>query len=517
MPFPAGLTLVTVALQFDLVPLGGATGKVTFTPPQPLTGAADSSVIPAAPISVYLAPDGSASVQLPATNDPQWTPAGWAYEVVARVGSTTQTGTIQLDYQSTSVQFADLIQWDGAAEAGQTYIPLSQRGVAGGVAALDVDGDVTDASGAKITGGGGGGGASPSGTVSDGTAFGVSKTAGVATAYSRGDHSHGTPAAPTPASIGAAAASHTHTALQVSDSTATGRSVLTAADAAAARTAIGAGTSSLALGTTAGTAAAGDDSRIVGAAQKASNLSDLANAGTARTNLGLGGAAVLSVGTSAGTVAAGDDSRITGAQQRSTLTTKGDLYVATAPATVARLGVGSDGQVLTADSAQAAGVKWGAAGGGGGSTIVTKRGYVTSGDVTPQNTSAAWQLLTGGPTFSIAAAAGDEIEFVWAGMRQPASSLFWDLAVIVSAAAVRYASSGSGTAAVEGDPSMYGDTATFRPSPGLGMAFVAASGDISGGNVTIGFAINSASATGKLFASSNYPLRWHLTNFGPQS
>ena len=63
-----------------------------------------------------------------------------------------------------------------------------------------------------------------------------------------GDHTHS----------GYAATSHTHTASQISDSTATGRSVLTAADAAAARTAIGAGTSSLALGTTGSTAAAGN-------------------------------------------------------------------------------------------------------------------------------------------------------------------------------------------------------------------------------------------------------------------
>jgi hypothetical protein len=42
-----------------------------------------------------------------------------------------------------------------------------------------------------------------------------------------------------------------------------------------------------------------------------------------------------------------------------TLTTKGDLYVATAASTPARLGVGADGAVLTADSSTASGVKWG--------------------------------------------------------------------------------------------------------------------------------------------------------------
>lgn len=52
--------------------------------------------------------------------------------------------------------------------------------------------------------------------------------------------------------------SHDHTASQISDATTVGRNVLKATDAAAARTAIGAGTSNLALGTTSTTAAAGN-------------------------------------------------------------------------------------------------------------------------------------------------------------------------------------------------------------------------------------------------------------------
>ncbi|ASR80652.1 minor tail protein [Arthrobacter phage Piccoletto] len=55
-----------------------------------------------------------------------------------------------------------------------------------------------------------------------------------------------------------AAASHTHAASEISDSTTVGRSLMTAADAAAARTAIGAGTSSLVIGTTGTTAKAGN-------------------------------------------------------------------------------------------------------------------------------------------------------------------------------------------------------------------------------------------------------------------
>lgn len=62
---------------------------------------------------------------------------------------------------------------------------------------------------------------------------------------------------------------------------------------------------------------------------------------------------------------------------KSTLTTKGDLYVATGSGVVTRLGVGSDNQVLTADSSQTAGVKWGAAGAGTVTSVTAADGTIT--------------------------------------------------------------------------------------------------------------------------------------------
>lgn len=229
----------------------------------------------------------------------------------------------------------------------------------------------------------------------------------------------------------------------------------------------------------------------------------------------LGGAALLNVGTTTGTVAAGDDSRITGAQQRSTLTTKGDLYVATASATVARVGVGTNGQVLTADSTQTAGVKWAAAS-GGGSSMVVKRGVVTSGDVSPA-ADGAWTFWSAAPQITLAAAVGDYISVEACDfMLDPTNSgTFFDWAVIVSSAPVRCMSTQTSTPAIEGSPAFYIQPSTYR---GFGpvFEFVAASGDISGGNITVGW-VHKGTATGTLFASTNYPYRWRAINYGAVS
>jgi hypothetical protein len=62
----------------------------------------------------------------------------------------------------------------------------------------------------------------------------------------------------------------------------------------------------------------------------------------------------------------------------STVTAKGDLLAATASATVARLGVGSNGQVLTADSTVSTGVKWATPAAGGSSTGAPLYYYVAA-------------------------------------------------------------------------------------------------------------------------------------------
>ena len=102
---------------------------------------------------------------------------------------------------------------------------------------------------------------------------------------------------------------HTHTATQISDATATGRSVLTAASQAAARTAIGAGTSSLALGTTASTAKAGNyqptAANISDATTVGRNVLKAADAAAARTAIGAGTSS-LGLGSTSDTAAPGN-------------------------------------------------------------------------------------------------------------------------------------------------------------------------------------------------------------------
>lgn len=138
---------------------------------------------------------------------------------------------------------------------------------------------------------------------------------------------------------------------------------------------------------TLGNVVAGDGTDVV-SQTIATTLAVAASAN--RTALGLGGAAVLSVGTTTGTVAAGDDSRITGAIQSSLLTTRGDIITRGASAPQ-RLALGTSTYVLTSDGTDAV---WAAPTSGATQTINWTTGTATSGNGTATITSATVVTLS---------------------------------------------------------------------------------------------------------------------------
>lgn len=155
----------------------------------------------------------------------------------------------------------------------------------------------------------------------------------------------GTAASPTvPGLAGKANTSHTHTATDISNSTATGRSVLTATDAAAARTAIGAGTSNLAVGTLVTDAKAGNYQPT------AANISDSTAVGrsvltavdgpAARTAIGAGTSS-LAIGTTGTTAKAGDYQPTAANISDSTATGRSVLTAVDGPAARTAIGAGT--------------------------------------------------------------------------------------------------------------------------------------------------------------------------------
>lgn len=469
MPFPAGLTLVTVHGRIDALPTGGASGQVRFDRAYALVGGADNSIVPPRPEYATLDAAGEFTITLPATNDPDWTPVGWAYQVEVNTSAGLIRGSLQLDYLVTAVELADLLQVDGTAVPGTTYIALSARGAALGVAALDVDGDVNDAAGNKITGGGGGGGGTPSGSVVSETAYGQSASAGNVTAYSRGNHTHGTPALPTAADVGAEPAGvvAAHVALPDPHT----QYALAAANTIALNL-----KAPLASPTFTGTVA-----------------------GITKAMVGLG-----SVDNTADTAKPVSTAQLTALNLKADLASPALTGTPTAPTQTA---LNNSTRLATTAYVEAAV----AAGGGGGTAATFARGYVTSGDVTPGLT-AAWTPVSG-LAFSLAAVAGDEVEFTMNGLLSQTATAFFDLAVLVSGSIVRYASTGtaSPTAAGEGDGAIYPlNASTLRPLSAY-FSLAVASGDLTGGTVTFAL-IYKGDALGKVYASANYPLRWRIRN-----
>lgn len=139
----------------------------------------------------------------------------------------------------------------------------------------------------------------------------------------------------------------------------------------------------------------------------------------------------------------------------------------------------------------------------------------TSGNIQLNTGTNTWGILTGAPTLAIAAAAGDLIEMSVQALRQANANIFLDFCVIVSAAVARYMGTLTSTPPGEGNPALYH---TALPATGGTWKWVAQAGDISGGNVTAGVAIrNTSGASSLLLASTDNPLQIQLENRGPSN
>jgi hypothetical protein len=148
-------------------------------------------------------------------------------------------------------------------------------------------------------------------------------------------------------------------------------------------------------------------------------------------------------------------------------------------------------------------------------SIDVNSGYVVTGDVTLPNVGSTWTAVTGLGGFTVAAQVGDRVTFQPSFLAILAGVNFLDQAVTVGAGAVRYASNGTATPAVEGDPTAYRASGTEEVK-GLGpFTFVATADDISGGVVTFGLWHKGTGTTSTVYASANYPFRWTVRNDGP--
>lgn len=142
MSLPENLTYITVTGS-----ISDPSAIIVFRTPVWLIG---DPVVPRFARAAVIDVDGNFTVELPATDDAEWAPAGWEYEVVISSGGQVLGGSLAVPAASPggTLAFDAAFQPDQAAEqSGTSYLLLSARGAAGGVAALSADGQVIDAAG----------------------------------------------------------------------------------------------------------------------------------------------------------------------------------------------------------------------------------------------------------------------------------------------------------------------------------------------------------------------------------
>lgn len=437
MPFPAGAMTITVTGTFP-VPVAGTAraGQVVFTPSAVLVDSTQHAIYSGGG-PVDLDASGHFSTTLLCTDDTDVQPAGWRWRVDEQpTGGQRRTYWVALP--STLGATVDL----------STLAPVSAPDGSGQSSASTI---------------------SPAGTVTSETSYGQAPSVGSASAYARGDHTHGSPALSTTAATTSA----------VGDTATAGTGATPArTDHVHGRESFGAVTAQTSFGATSANGTAATPAR-----------SDHRH-----------GTPALPTPSQIGALAASGDQLFTGE-----LTFVDRIPVAP----------GFDpafGNQLTRKAYVDAAI----AGAGGGASIRTAKVRITDDNLSGLPSTAAWTIVqTSAGTqlkCSITAAAGDRIRVCANFMRVGGHFLDWVLLDNAGAIAV-YAGSDTSSPLAEGNPTMY-PSLSFNYIMGTEM-FTISSGHINAGQVTIALA-HQGTNSGTVYAHTTYPWRLRLENIGPE-
>lgn len=136
MPWPPALTVIPVHIKITATDVlqTPAVGRVLFDIPYPLRDAPDSVILGPITIIATLNASGEATIELPATNDPDITPVGWTYRVTVDTDVWQQTyrasvpyntvGTLEFDTMTPAVTPPSLIIY---SQVGHTHTDLVSK------------------------------------------------------------------------------------------------------------------------------------------------------------------------------------------------------------------------------------------------------------------------------------------------------------------------------------------------------------------------------------------------------
>lgn len=203
MPLPGNLTVCTITATYVTALGVPCTGAVVFSLTTPLTDGGGSAILYPTDTTLLLDASGHVTVTLPCTDNASLSPEPFTYQVTEQI-TNRPTRVYSISLPSALAPTVDLSQIAPAASVASVANPVTLTGdqTIAGVKTFASSPVVPDPTAAQQAASKNyvdthSGSGTPSGTVVAETALnGQAASAGAASAYSRGDHTHGTPAMP---------------------------------------------------------------------------------------------------------------------------------------------------------------------------------------------------------------------------------------------------------------------------------------------------------------------------------